>query len=406
MFRKFRQDTSGQFAIMFSVLSTMLLGLVMVGVDTSNLISSKTKVSTLTDAAALAGASVYGKANREEVVLQFLQTNGYKMLPAKFAGDPIITFNDIDRTVAVSVSTQVDTPFASIMGMGPNNVGYKTKAGYAGLETPLTIAFALDVSGSMGDPTPDGVRKIDALKTAITSMFEVIERKAESYEVLESALRTGMSAFNEGLEDASPMEWGYRDTQAGIDNLEPDGWTNSAVALDNAYNQILNDRAFRIADDPNFDQNSLDEYVIFMTDGANTFDDPILLDEQSYETCLSMREEGIEVYAIAFEAPEEGQLLLMDCSSWDDAVEDRDSKKIKNRGKKCGRPAKEPNENANNGNGKKKGFDKKIALDKCRKDVLDDKKEHYFDANDAKSFEEVFQIIGRNIEQQSIRIIE
>jgi len=405
MIKEYCRDERGNFTMMFSLVGTVLLGGVMLAVDVNKMYATKSKVSALTDAAALAGATSFNQSDREDVVLRFLEENGHKMLPAKFSGNPEISFNDDARSVNVNVATTVNTPFAKVFGFNSVDVGYDTTAVYQGLGNPLTIAFALDTSGSMGDPTKDGIRKIDALKDSVSSMFQVIETKAGSYNALNASLRTGVSAFNSELTEDFPMSWGFKETEQVILDLNPDGLTNSGVALENAYKQILNDRDVRAKSDVSFKLDELDEYVIFMTDGANTFGDPILIDEESYETCLAMREDGIEVYAVAFTAPEEGQLLLMDCASWDDTIEDKQSKNVKNRGKKCGRRGNgNGNGNgANNGNGK--GWDKRAAVAKCRNEVLESKREHYFDADDAKSFEEVFKQIGKNIKVESVRIL-
>lgn len=403
--KKYCRDESGQFAIMFAAFSSMLLICVMVAVDYAKISNAKTKIAAVTDAAALAGAQAFDHPDRLLIVQEFLRENGHQMFPAKFSGDPVISFDDDTGDVSVSVGTNVELPFAKIMGNEIQEVDYTTVAGFPNSLDPLTIAFVLDVSGSMSWNTPDGQVKLDVLKDASKQLFAEIDSNVRNKTSIDKYLRTGMSAFNNILQSERSMSWGFADLEASIDELTAAGSTNSAVALENAYQQILDDRQFRKTVDPNFDLRTLDEFVIFMTDGENTATAvPEILDEDSYETCLNMRDDGIEVYAVAFTAPARGQLLLVDCASWDNEQTDRDSKRNKNKSRRCG------GENAVNGRNNARanngGFSDaaEAAFDRCSANLKDDKKEHFFDADDAQSFKAIFKLIGQKINEGSIRI--
>ena len=394
---RFFRDQSGQFAIMFAAASTMLLMGVMVAVDMSKLTNSQARVTVVTDAAALAGAQAFDSADRVAVVQAFLDANGDQMLPASMTGTPVIGFDDNTREVSVLIEAEVDLPFANVLGMSDKNVIYRSVAVYPDDMDPLTIAFALDISGSMGGTTSDGVVKIDALKTASEEMFNVIEGKVKNPQTIEKYIRTSVSAFESTLTVDQEMTWGFADTRQTIQNLNRGGGTNTLAALDDAHQKILDDRMFRISADPTFDLATLDEFVIFMTDGQNTAGDPVILDDSSYERCVEMREDGIEIYSIGFAAPDRGKLLLLDCASWDDAVEDTKSKHNHNKKRGCkflsGIAGAFPNVEA-----------LKNAYKRCKNNNGDEKKEHFYDAADAKSFEEIFRIIGEKINESSIRI--
>lgn len=387
----------------------MFLGALMVAVDISNLTSAKTKIAAITDAAALAGANSHGKANREEIVTAFLLANASEMLPAKMIGTPVIDFGDNEKEVSVYIDTSIPMTFSGVLGIKNKNVGYESVAIYPNNMDPLTIAFALDVSGSMGETTTDGEIKLDALKDATSLMFDTIENKVGDPYLIEDKVRTGLSTFNGSLSVTHDMSWGFDEIEDAIDKLEDGGWTNTHAALVNAHNQILTDRLFRVADDPEIDLNSLDEFVIFMTDGANTAGDPFQLDEDSYQACIAMREDGIEVFSIAFTAPEEGQLLLMDCASWDDLTIDINSGRAEHVNKKCRKDnnGNGPGNNngngngANNNNGNKNGHTKA----KCDKDYDLEKEAHYYDAENAQTFNEIFETIALKINESAIRII-
>lgn len=405
--KKYCRDESGQFAIMFSVCSTALLMMIMMAVDIAKIASTKRKVAAVTDAAALAGAQAFDSPERALIVKKYLEANGYQMFPGKFIGEPVIQFDDTTGEVFVSVGTEVELPFARMLGQSFQEVDYKSVVAYPNSIDPLTIAFVLDVSGSMGWNTSDGQIKLDVLKVATKQLFAEIDSNVRNKTSIEKYLRTGMSAFSDVLAAEQAMSWGFLDVEGAVDGLIAGGTTNSAVALENAYKQIKDDRAFRQSVDPTFNLATLDEFVIFMTDGENTAGGaPEILDEDSYETCLTMRDDGVEVYAVAFTAPTKGQLLLIDCASWDNEEADKESKRNQNRGKRCGGDnarAENGRNNARNNNG---GFNDvaEAALNKCRTDVVKEKKEHFFDAEDAQSFKEIFRLIGQKINEASIRI--
>ena len=402
LFKRYLKDESGQFAIMFAVVSTMLLSGVMVAVDIGNMVKTKTKVAAITDSAALAGANMFDNPAREEIVLKYLEENSASGLKGYFNGDPIIQFDDASGEVSVSMNTTVEMAFADILGFGDRDIHYKSVAGYPNTMDPLTIAFALDVSGSMGGMTSDGVVKLAALKDASSKMFEEIEGAVRNKASIDKYVRTGLSAFHNSLAAEHAMSWGFVDVDAAIQGLTFGGSTNTLVALENAHKQILDDRAFRRTANPGINLNALDEFVIFMTDGSNTASDPIVLDEDSYQSCVAMREDGIEVFAVAFTAPAEGQLLLMDCASLDDETEDRQASNARNERNRCGQNADERRRhNTNNDRGRTQS---EAALENCRDRIVKDKKEHYFDAADAQSFEEIFKIIGQKINESAIRI--
>ncbi len=405
--KKYSQDESGNFAIMASVCTTVLLLVTMMAVDFAKVVSTKRKVAAVTDAAALAGAQAFDSPERALIVQQFLEANGSQMLPSKFVGEPVIRFDDASGDVFVSVATEVDLPFAKMLGNGTQQVDYKSIVAYPNSIDPLTIAFALDVSGSMGWNTKDGQVKLNVLKEATKQLFAEIDSSVRNKTSIEKYLRTGMSAFSNVLAAEQAMSWGFIDVEQAIDGLVAGGTTNSAVALENAYKQIKDDRAYRQSVDPTFNLATLDEFVIFMTDGENTAGGiPEILDEDSYETCLTMRDDGIEVYAVAFTAPTKGQLLLIDCASWDNQSVDAESKRNRNRGRRCGGENARASAGQNNARNNNGGFSDRAeeALNQCRADVVDDKKEHYFDAEDAKSFKEIFRLIGQKINESSIRI--
>ena len=389
LIRNYCENERGQFAIMFSVIATMMMVGMVVAIDYTNMVRSRAKISAIADAAALAGATAYDQSHtdRMKVVRQFIDTNGHTFLPATMKGDPIVVFDDTNQEVRVKINSEMPMFFGRLNGRAKAPVSGASIAGYPEVSMdPLTIAFALDVSGSMGGPTPDNKIKIEALKTSMRDLFLTIEDEVEDVSLLDTALRTGMTTYNTAMVDADPMDWGWRHLDTSITEMVAGGGTNSVPALTNAWQQIQDDRRFRLNDDPTFDLDTLRESVIFMTDGDNNQPN---WDNESIRICLNMRADGIELYSVAFAAPDKGQVVLIDCASWDEETRDKNSKL--------------PGGNSNGLgclNAARQAQNRDVGPCKDK----DGKEGHYFDADDAEQFHAAFQAIAESIVSKDIRI--
>ncbi len=392
MFKRYLKNSSGQFAIMFSVTATMLMTGMVVAVDYTNMVKSRAKIAAIADAAALAGATVSDKsdAERRAVVQKFVDANGGAFLPATIKGEPTIIFDDVNEEVRVAIHTELPMFFGNFIGKKKAAVSNGSIVSYIEKNLdPVTIAFSLDVSGSMGGTTSDGRIKIDALKESITDLFMAIEESVDEPGLLDTALRTGMTTYNTAMVDDQNMNWGWNHLQTAANALTAGGGTNSAPALANAYKQIRDDRVFRSNNDPEFKLSDLRETVIFMTDGDNNQSD---WDDESIKLCTEMRAEGINIYSVAFAAPDKGQVMLLDCASWDDKNKDKGSKNPRGNSDHLGCLRATQNGNPPSGNGKGPCKDRS------------GKEDHYFDAADATAFRKAFRDIGKAILNQDIRI--
>ena len=231
IFKRFRRDENGNFAILFSISATLLVIGAMVAIDINQMVNAKTKVAAITDAAALAGAQAFDQPNRIQVVQEYLTENGNEYLPSTMITNPVIKFDDNTQEVHVSIDAHAELPFAKIMGLKDRAVAYKSVAAYPDAMDPLTIAFALDISGSMGWSTADGQVKIDTLKSASAQLFQIIENKVKNPSSIDKYIRTGVSAFNSGLAVDQDMDWGFETTRNTVAGLTAGGSTNTFAAL-------------------------------------------------------------------------------------------------------------------------------------------------------------------------------
>lgn len=246
------KDVRGNVAMMFglSLMATMIA--VGAAYDYSNIASAKRTLQDIADSGALAGAAVARTkgVQRQKVARQDIDNNMITRGDFSLNGDPSIVFDDAAAEIAVTINSSVKTIFGSMFGLKDVRVGVTSKTGY-GIEkmSPLSVAMALDVSGSMSwdGPTPPAgtvlpeAQKITALKTAVGAMFQTLYDKSENPSLLVSTIRTGYGAYNTALAEREPMRAGYSATVNDIDDLVAGGGTNSTPAFQYAYDQLLAD---------------------------------------------------------------------------------------------------------------------------------------------------------------------
>lgn len=385
--KRFINNEDGNFAIIFALAVSTVMLAVGVAMDSANLIKAKEDLQGIVDSAALAGAnqSDLSPDDRLKLVEQIILENAQGRYP-DILSNVTIDFDDINEEVTVSANHNEKLLFSGFIGRDEMEVAPKTTVSYKAEKlTPLTMVFALDTSGSMRNPSDSGEIKIDVLKSATGILFDELRANTRNAAQLDNSLRTGMSSYNTNLVDSQPLDWGHDHLEAAINAMFADGGTNSTPSLQYAYDQLRNDRSFRQANDSKFRLKDLREYVLFMTDGDNNQD---IFDEDSLALCQTMRGEGIEIYSVAFTAPDKGKLLLLDCASFSaDKTEPRHRRGKTN---KCGNAG-------TNGNGR--------AIGHCGDhDLESEKAGYYFDASRADEFRAAFAEIGREISPSNVRI--
>jgi len=398
--KRFLNDSSGNFAIMGAIFTGTLILVGGSAIELSRMVSMKAELQGIADSSALAGAYIAKNeiGQREEHVRSNILLNQSDIDDISLSQNAIVTFDDATEEVTVEIPTSFPSLFGGMLGSKMLDVSAKSIVSYKTEKIdPLTIAFALDVSGSMGWGTigegqaATGTAKIDILKQSTKILFDEIEAGTPNPDLLPDAIRTGMSAYNTGLVDV-----GWTHLESAVDGLVAQGGTNSTPALESAYTQIKDDRMFRVSFDPSFKPSRHREYVIFMTDGDNN---QVIWDEETAQTCKTMREDGIELFSIAFTAPEKGEILLLDCASWNDGVEKTDPLYADDFAKLV-----DDDENDKCMNNGAKGKGKALGHCKDKEDKEGDKSAYYFDASDALTFKAAFARIGKDIANLTIRV--
>lgn len=313
MLKKFWKNEQGNIAMMFAVALIFLLGAIALAVDISKAYKLRSSLTDIADAAALGGAyaATTDGEDRTAIVQSIIDFHLAK-LPSniKFEASSI-NFDDAISELTVTLNGRVETDFASAIGVPDVDVIGQSVTTYAQNDiNPISMAFVLDVSGSMNGTSSSGGTKLAGLQQAVSSLFRVIEETAPRKDVLRNKMRTGMTAFNLNLVPAHTvlLEFGSASVESRVAALTAGGDTNTTPAFELAMDMLVDDSP---------KPEGLREFIIFMSDGAN--DDPAE-NGNTILLCDEAKAQGLKVFSIAFEAPQAGQDLLRDCASGDNTA--------------------------------------------------------------------------------------
>ena len=375
LFLAFKNDQQGNVAMMFAGVIFLLIGMLAVAIDLSKAYNVRASLTDVADSAALAGAYVAttDKDNREVVVQNVID---FHLANSNIENQKAsINFDDTSSELVVTLKGEIQTSFAGIFGFSKLNVSGQSVTTFGQNNiNPISMAFVLDVSGSMNGQSSSGGSKIDALRHAVESMFNVIEDTAPRKDVLQTKMRTGMTAFDIDLvpEHTIPMGFGWTTVEHEVFKLKPGGNTNTTPAFDLAFEMLDNDT---------YNPDNLRKFIILMTDGEN---DDLAENANTILLCNQAKAQGILVFSIAFEAPQLGQDLLRACASGDNEISSESEIQTVSLSANLGR----------------QGNPAPVA-----DDAATDGGQFYFDAQNAHELEAAFTQIGEEIGKFEPRII-
>ncbi len=343
--RRLFSDRSGNFTVMTALLLPVGLGIAGLAIDTTSMVASKAALQNAADSAALAAAT--GLASGE------LDLAGARALATKFVagqmsnhstsststGNPFdfSSCTTVDASEAATVGTakkftvtvntcyRVDfNSFSAILGK-ENTVIHVSATTEASNESKnaLSMYLVLDRSGSMAEYTntvsatyPCGKRnrytctdyytKVDALRIAATNLMNQLGNADPTT----TYVRTGAVSYNASMQSPTNLAWGESATKTYIDGLTATGGTDSSLAFKTAYQALM--LAKEETEHANKNGQVPSKFIVFMTDGDNNYTSA---DTATKGWCDSARNNGIEVYTIAFMAPDRGKALLNYCAT-------------------------------------------------------------------------------------------
>lgn len=340
--RKLLRNENGNFALIAAVAVPVLFMAGSLAVDTTNAMSMKVRLQNAVDSAALATAARLSEeenlteAQAQAFALKFVNGqvkedfgafNGFSVTPTVNI-DPVETGGRTVWKVAVSMEgSQSLTPMARIMGkdkLTVNVVGKSESAGEA--QGAFSMALVLDRSGSMdwdlesekldedgnvvlgpdGKPVIINQKKIDVLKTAVGGLIDQIEDADPDRKYA----RLGASSYNSNMTGNTKLRWNPAKTKEFVDALPASGGTDSTYAFSWAYTEVTHKR------EDNQHSNKTGQvpkkFIVFMTDGDNNYSSA---DSSTKRLCDDAKDDGVEVYTVAFAAPSRGKALLSYCAS-------------------------------------------------------------------------------------------
>ncbi len=170
-----------------------------------------------------------------------------------------------EKLLARATVSGTYTP-AFIAALGINSIDFEATSdvAYAKREgKPASIFFVTDNSGSMGSRDNNGVRKISSLKTSMKSFMNILDQIKRGDRVF----RTALFPYNSNLIYGKIVNPKWETlSNYNINLMSAAGGTRSTVALQRASNKFSLENAIHEAE--NSETKPL-KFLIFMSDGAN-----------------------------------------------------------------------------------------------------------------------------------------
>ncbi|TCN24248.1 vWA domain-containing protein [Sinorhizobium americanum] len=367
---KMLKDRGGNFGMMTAVAAPLLLAAGGVSIDMANMLMTKNQLQDATDAAALAAASALVSeeqpsiAEAKEIARKFLKTQGggtttpdtpagsgdgtptdtqssapawddVNTLEVDITETPNGTKGKIFQVTVVNKRVIEFNAMTRLLGTDSIELEASSTAESATeSKNALSMYLVLDRSGSMAWKTntintakkscpnyteatwskypylkatsPCYVTKIDALKTAVSDLLAqlLVANPDQIY------VRTAAISYNSVQDAAGTLAWGTSGAATYVNALVATGGTASAGAFKTAYQKVIAETENTAHAAKNGQMPS--KYIVFMTDGENNYAND---DTVTKQWCDTAKANKVEIYSVAFMAPQRGQELLRYCAS-------------------------------------------------------------------------------------------
>ncbi|WP_281379129.1 TadE/TadG family type IV pilus assembly protein [Chthonobacter rhizosphaerae] len=174
--RSLWRDRSGATALMFSIAAVPVLLTMGAGMDYTRQYNAKVHAQEVLDGALLAASSSHA-ANEEEIrdiVEAYVAANTN---PARLQDPKVydIDFDDENDRITASLAATIEPMFVRIAGVDTLGVDVASSV-LRGVAGSLEVALVLDNTWSMSETDAAGVKKIDALKKAATSLVNELKK--------------------------------------------------------------------------------------------------------------------------------------------------------------------------------------------------------------------------------------
>ena len=311
------RDSAGNMSIMLALGMGVILMGVGAAVDMNQLISTKSRAADLADGMALAAAIAAqdGRTRTERIKLgeeaaQAVYEANLASLGNIAGSAPNVTIDDITKDVKITVKADVDTHIMGMFGQGSSTASAEAVVSYKVDEIPpISMAFAFDTSISMSyNVTGSFKTRLEVLQDATELLFDAMESEASDPALLKASLSTTFSSYNVALVDSEDWSFGadsIDDIIDYVDDMVPDGGTNSTPSLQYSFDQLVTNRP---STDPNWHG-----YVLFLTDGNNS---DAIENDNSLAICDQLKADpAITVITVTLDVGVDGQNFVEACAS-------------------------------------------------------------------------------------------
>ncbi|WP_250936851.1 vWA domain-containing protein [Allorhizobium sonneratiae] len=377
-FHRLIADKGGNFGIMTAIILPIALGSAGLAMDATKMVETKRVLQSAVDAATLAAASALSKGQSQEdaeaLANSFIASQLANALADEQGSTEISQTNtNAPPTINISATTSgksttytVNMTKTYTIEMNPLSqvMGWKTvtlsasstaQAGTTASQRGLSLYLVLDRSGSMSFVTdqintsqnscqnytdsnwgyypylwyssPCYINKSTALKTAVAYMAQILNNADPTYSAnskpQSELIRMGADSFNGSAQTPQNIQWGTSAATTYVNNIPtyPTGGTDATGALTNAYNALKSANTTEAVAHASYGVSKFDRYLIFMTDGEMTGNSSTWnssLDANVRSLCASIKADGIQIFTVAFMAPDRGKSLLQYCASSSD----------------------------------------------------------------------------------------
>lgn len=226
---RFKNDCRGTIAMIFGFSIFVLCGIVGFAVDASRAYSVSSRISSILDSAALAGAKLFEVETATDVDIQaaakaYFQVHANeKLLPGLQLNNFKVTIDRPNNKVSVDLDIGLPTTFAQVIGF--KTFDFHRSSDVVVSMNKIELAMVLDITGSMNDSG-----KLPAMKAAANDVIDSLMAGSISENSIRIAVAPFSASVNAGAlaskVSASPTAtscgynwyWGYTcTTAAGAD---------------------------------------------------------------------------------------------------------------------------------------------------------------------------------------------
>lgn len=260
----FFRDTRGNLSITAAVVGVMLLTVVGASLDGGQMFSTKQRLQSITDAAALMAATPEGVSPAKRKALAEISIRSHVERVGRIdISSTTITVNEADGQVYVALAADVPLLFGGVLGsdmrrVSASSLAEETKTSSVSLN-PLSISLVLDLSGSMGDRF-DNASKLASVNSAVSEMLNSISSQFGSDVAAATQISTGVYPFNWGMVDGETvaLEPGTRTMLASMTNLSLAEGSVPTTAMERAVADQLLEMKTR---------KNRDRFIVYVSDG-------------------------------------------------------------------------------------------------------------------------------------------